>query len=137
MKQSIYIALMLITTTACQQKNFDTQKLNGYWEIEKVILANGTEKEFTINKVVDFIEISGTTGKRSKVNPKLDGTFETNKDADAFTIVSQDNNTFIRFKTPYIEWDETLVKLNDSQYVIKNKDNNTYYYKRFEPFNFE
>lgn len=134
--KSLYL-LLLIATTACQQNNFETEKLNGYWEIEKVVLASGEKKEYNINTIVDFIEIKDNQGKRSKVAPKLNGTFQTNKDADDFTIIKEDNKTIIRFKTPYNEWDETLLELTENNFVIENQNNNTYYYKRFEPFSFE
>ena len=53
---SFGIFLMLV---ACQNKlsQEELPLLNGYWEIEKVTLANGQTKEYNVNNTVDYIEL--------------------------------------------------------------------------------
>ena len=62
----------------------DIAKINGYWEIENVVLADGTKKDYKINETIDFFEIKDNNGFRQKVMPQLDGTYLTNDIKEKF-----------------------------------------------------
>ena len=64
----------------------DLKRLNGYWEIEKVSLPDGTVKEYKVNPTIDYVQIDGLKGFRKKVHPKLDGTYDASNDAELFVI---------------------------------------------------
>lgn len=109
------------------------ENLNGYWEIESVTLDYGTEKEYNINTIVDFIQIDGDSGTRTKVKPQLDGTFINSGATEAFTISTVDKFS-INYKTPYANWTEELLFLNEQKMRVKNKDGKVFTYKKFIPF---
>ncbi|WP_432410358.1 lipocalin family protein [Rasiella sp. SM2506] len=133
----IAIILTIISSCAKQDANEQIQYLDGYWSIEKAILEDGTEKEFTISTTIDFMEINGKTGIRKKVQPKLDGTFLTSNDAETFEIKIEDDSLRLYYTTPFDSWKETVLKAKDSSLVVLNPDGKTYFYKKFATFNFQ
>lgn len=48
--------LLFISFVSCKEavKVTDVQNLNGYWEIEKVILPDGEDKEYKTSETFDF-----------------------------------------------------------------------------------
>ena len=128
------IFLMLV---ACQNKvsREELTLLKGYWEIEKVTLANGQTKEYKVNTTVDYIEVKELSGYRKKVYPKFDGTFDTSNDAEQFTIIEHQDRFEIHYKSELSEWVEALKSLDENSFSVTNTENITYYYKRFEPIN--
>ena len=85
MKQFFYSLLFWVLFISCQQQVSPEaiSKINGYWEIQKVELPDGKEKEYKINETVDYFEWNGNKGFRKKVKPQLDGTFLTNNESEA------------------------------------------------------
>ncbi len=103
-------------------KKTDVTKLNGYWEIKQVKLADGEKKDYKINETVDFFKVNGTEGFRQKVMPQFDGKFKTNGIKENIRI-SEDNNTFfIEYNTAYGKWKEEIIEIADSTIVLKNKE---------------
>ena len=131
---SFGIILMLV---ACQNKvsHEELTLLNGYWEIEKVTLANGQTKEYKVNTTVDYIEVKELSGYRKKVYPKFDGTFDTSNDAEQFTIIARQDRFEVHSKSELSQWVEVLKSLDEHSFSVTNAENITYYYKRFEPIN--
>lgn len=134
---TIVITIALITSCAKQDPNEQIQYLDGYWSIEKAVLENGTEKDFTLSTTVDFIEVNGTTGLRKKVQPKLDGTFLTSTKAETFEIKIENDSLRLYYTTPFDSWKETVLKAKDSTLVVLNRDGKTYFYKKFVTFDFK
>ncbi|MBC8884389.1 hypothetical protein H9X57_16510 [Flavobacterium piscinae] len=68
MKPFYYFLLFSVALISCQEKVSpeSISKINGYWEIQKVQLPDGQEKEYNINETVDYIEWNGKTGYRKK-----------------------------------------------------------------------
>ena len=54
-----YIGLICICIMSCSE-NPETyiEHINGYWEIEEVILSDGTKKEYKFNETIDYIEVN-------------------------------------------------------------------------------
>lgn len=113
----------------------DIAKLNGYWEIDYVILASGEKKAYSINETYDYFEIKGGHGTRTKVMPQLDGTFLTNGISEQLKIVNEKDQTFIDYKTPYAKWREQLVEVTDVALVLQNSEKKEYHYKKTGPIN--
>ena len=126
---------IFILLVACQNKVSEEElsPLNGYWEIEKVTMANGQTREYKVNTVVDYIEVRESSGFRKKVYPKFDGTFDTSNDAEKFSIVQKKNKFELHYKTKLSEWIEVLESLGNDSFTVTNTENITYDYKRFEP----
>ncbi len=132
----IYLLFSLLIFISCEKPNPLEQKQNleGYWEINSVEMANGEKKGFNVNTIVDYIEVKGDSGVRTKVSPKFDGTFITNGVSENFTLKIEEDSLRMYYKTPFDEWKETVVKAKDSVLVVKNRDNKIYTYSIFQKF---
>ena len=80
MKKLLVIIVISVLLLSCNQTitQKDIDKLNGYWEIEKVIKQDGDKKEYKINEAIDYIEIKNNKGFRKKVYPQFDGKYLVN-----------------------------------------------------------
>ena len=110
--------------------------LNGYWEIDKVILENGQERTYNVNLTIDYIELNDNLeGFRKKLKPGLDGGFEASDDVESLKLETKNNSLLVHYTTPYNNWTETILKANEKELYIKNDQNTTYIYKRYQPIN--
>lgn len=138
MKKTALLLFVTLVLTACGQKvsKEETQKLNGYWEIEKVLMADGSEKEYKINMMYDFFEIGKDyKGFRKKVTPQLDGKFLADDTAEAVEITEKDNKIYLNYKTEYATSKEELKSVSEEKMVILNQQNIEYHYKKATPIN--
>lgn len=137
---SYRIAILLITVilVSCEKPNPEEQKtkLEGYWEITSVEAPSGEKKKFDINTVIDYIEVSGDSGMRTKVSPRLDGSFTTNEVSENFVLKIEDDSLRMYYKTPFDQWKETVVEAGDSLLTVKNRDNKIYVYSKFKKLDF-
>jgi len=85
--------LLFISFVSCKEavKVTDVQNLNGYWEIEKVILPDGEDKEYKTSETFDFFELKDKKGTRKKGMQQFDGTFLTNDVSEDFIIEFNDS----------------------------------------------
>ena len=83
---------------------------------------------------IDYITINDEGGVRLKVDPKLDGSFNTSGAAEEFRLKIEDNKLRMYYQTPYDSWVETVVSTKDSLLIVKNQDDKIYTYKAFKPF---
>lgn len=142
MKNTVLILLFGIILSSCNQSITykDVAKLNGYWEIKKVVLKDGEKKDYKVNETIDFFELKQVQsnkklmGFRQKVMPQFDGTYKTNNIKEIISISTEDGNYFINYSTAYGKWKEQIIEIEDSTLVLKNKDKLEYNYKRFQPF---
>lgn len=134
------IAILLFTVSllvSCGNvSKQDAQKLNGYWEIEKVLKADGSEKEYKINMMYDFFEIGKDfKGFRKKVSPQLDGKFLTDDSSEALEITEKDDKIYLNYKTDYATWKEELKSISDEKMIIINQQKIEYHYKKATAIN--
>lgn len=125
----IFIALFFVS---CQQKinPSDIYKINGYWEIEKVVLDNGEEKKYTINEYFDYFELSNNKGIRKKVKPQLNGTFLVNETYENIQVRTEKDIIYLDYTTSFAKWTEEVVAISDDKLLLRNPDKNIYYYKK-------
>jgi Lipocalin-like domain len=137
MKKSFIIAFITVLTFSCQSKvaSTDIPKINGYWEIEKVVFPDGNKKEYSINEVYDYFEIKNNKGIRKKVMPQLDGTFLVNDTFETVAIEETDGKYSIHCSTAFAKWQEEIVSLTDKELVVLNPSKKEYHYKRAAPIN--
>ncbi len=132
-----YLYFSFIFFFSCQKtsenKPIDLENINGYWEIVQAQNPYGKNVIYKVNTTVDYFEINDSTGFRKKMKPDLDGNFTTSKALEEFRFVMENDTLRLHYKTPYDQWSESLLKLNDSLMLIKNENNFLYTYKRFEP----
>lgn len=124
--------LVLVILMSCKQTitDADLQHLNGYWEIEKVILPNGEKKEYKVNETIDFFKITKSNGFRTKVMPQIDGTYLTNNIQETVKVDLIDGTASIHYKTTYASWHEDIITLTKDQFVVRNQQDLEYHYKR-------
>jgi hypothetical protein len=139
MKKLIGLLLMISIFSCSKNPETFVPHLNGYWEIDKVTLSDGTKKEYNFNDTIDYIEVSdSTSGFRRKLKPNLFGTFETSRSEETFSIAIESDSLNIYYKTPYAEWKETVLNASESQLIILNNTNkDVYIYKRYESLDLE
>ena len=89
MKNYLYLVFLTTALISCtsKPKKEDIVKLNGYWEIEKVVFSNGSKKEYTYNESYDYFQIKENSGFRKKVMPQLDGRFLVNNQLEKIKII--------------------------------------------------
>jgi|SRR6476660_1414395 len=136
MRIRIFLALFAISAISCKKEMTaaDTAKINGYWEIEKVVLPDGKTKEYTVNTTVDYFEIKGDSGIRKKVTPQIDGTYRDNGLAEHVAVSFSAGKAYLNYNSGYAKWKEEIIATGDSALVFKNNANLEYHYKR--PFAF-
>lgn len=133
MKNFIKILFISFLFISCQQKIVpsDISKINGYWEIEKVVSNQGDDKNYTINESYDFFQIDNkNNGFRKKVMPQLDGSFIVNNTYESFKVRFEDDNVFFDYATPYAKWSEELISVSKEKMVFKNTEKTEYNYKK-------
>lgn len=136
MKKFAILLFACFTILSCSTKVSieDISKLNGYWEIEAVIMPDGSEKDYKVNPTIDFFEIKGKSGIRKKVMPQFDGTYRVNDLSEKVTISQKDDKIYMDYVTNFAKWQEELITLSDDELVVKNQQGLEYHYKKPQPF---
>jgi len=129
--------MFLLTIIGCTSvEKEDLQKLNGYWEIQKVTQPDGKEVEFDINTIYDYYEIGqDNIGFYKKVYPQLDGTFIVDTHREEIEVIEEDKNFKLKYYSDLGEREVHIVGLTFNKLILKNSDYKTYCYKRAEPIN--
>ena len=137
MKTVFKMILLSFLFIGCKQKITpqDVAKINGYWEIEKVDLADGEDKNYKINEHFDYFEIKDNQGFRKKVQPQLNGTFIVNDMQEDVKIRFDKEQVFIDYSTDFAKWTEELIAITETELVVKNAENKEYHYKKSGPIN--
>ena len=138
MKKIVGFLLVSFLFISCQQKinPEDISKINGYWEIEKVVFDQGEDKEYIVNESYDYFKIDkNNTGFRKKVMPQLDGTFKVNDTYENVKIRFKEDKVYIEYATPYAKWSEELIAVSDKELVLKNEEKKEYHYKKAQQLN--
>lgn len=138
MKNIVGFLLVSFFFISCQQmiKPEDISKINGYWEIEKVVFDQGDDKQYVVNESYDYFQINKENkGFRKKVMPQLNGTFIVNDSQEDVKVRFKDDKVFFDYNTPYAKWSEELIAISDKELVFKNAEKKEYHYKKAEPLN--
>lgn len=136
MQKHLYLILLLTVITACKSsiQEGEITRLEGYWEITKVVFQDGTTKPYTVNTTVDYIGIDGFNGYIKKMKPGLNGRYQTSNKAAQFKLIQKDGLWEMHF-----EGDQkstlSLLELDSLEYAVKDQGQVRYYYKRYEPIN--
>jgi len=133
----MFSLLLVVLLQACQSKADVTDiqaHINGYWEIEKAQLPDGTEKDYSINATIDYFELKeDQTGVRYKVVPQFNGEFLTNDRPEAFVIKEKEGAIWLEYKTEFSTWEEQVLSISEDKMVMENETKIKYYYKRAQP----
>lgn len=136
MRKAVVIVLVFVCLMACQEKvkPEDVAKINGYWEIEKVNLPDGNEKNYKINETIDYFEVKNDSGFRKKVTPQFDGKYLVNDEYEKVKVVMEGKKVVLEYTTEYSKWKEEVLEISDEKLVLKNAAELEYEYKRPTPF---
>ena len=140
MKKYILLPIIALSVLSCSKSvsKQDLTNLNGFWEISKVETQDGEEVDYKINLTVDNFQldtISLNSGTRKKGMPQLDGTYLTNDIIENFSVTDSAGIIKLNYKTNYANWSEQVLKITPNEFVVKNQNDVTYFYKRFEGIN--
>jgi hypothetical protein len=133
MKKTVKILVLSLLFVGCQQKIKPTEiaKINGYWEIEKVVFDKGEDKDYRMNENFDYFQIdSNNKGFRKKVMPQLNGTFLVNDTYENVVVRFANDKAYLDYSTPYTKWTEELIALSDAELVLVNAEKKEYHYKK-------
>ncbi|WP_045968092.1 hypothetical protein [Flavobacterium sp. 316] len=132
MKKAIFYILITFITLSCTKsiKDSDLENIKGYWEIEKVILPEGTSKEYKINEEVEKVEYNNGKGVKRKVILLYNGNFLVNNIKQQFSIEKRKDSYFIMNKTDFSNWEEEILTLSPEKLIVKNEEGIEYYYKK-------
>ena len=132
---SILSFFLILSCTEKNDPKAQLKNLNGYWEIKRVTTPEGKKQEYSFSEQVDYIELKDSLGFRTKVLPRIDGTFETTDSKE--TVVARIINDSVRlnYSTPYDNWVETVLKADGNLLQVRNSRAMIYTYSKFEPIN--
>jgi hypothetical protein len=137
MKINTFFGIFLVLfLSACggRVKERDLVKLNGYWEISKVVMPDGSTKDYSINPTVDYLEINNQKGFRKKVAPQYDGTYLINDHMESLQVMQNEDDFVIEYKTEFATWKEKILHICDEELALENENKTIYYYKRQPSF---
>lgn len=132
----LIICSIILLLGGCEsKKTMSIETLNGYWEIEKVIDSNGSEKHYKFNEFIDFFRIEAdSSGYKTKLKPNFKGTYQGNQLKQFFKIsVPFKNRLLINYKMHQNTWTETIVEMSPKRFITINNEGISYVYKRFKP----
>ena len=132
MKPLALITLVFLCFNCSQNPEEQLQYLNGYWEIKEAT-ANGITKTYTISEYVDYININDSLkGFKKKVKPTFKETFIATNIEEELSVSIENNTMYLHYKTPFLERTERVIELTKDELKVKNEDDATYLYKRYE-----
>jgi hypothetical protein len=138
MKHLFKVLLISLAFVGCKQKiqSSDIPKINGYWEIEKVVFDQGEDKEYGANQNYDFFQMDkNNQGIRKKVAPQLDGTFLVDNSFEKVNVRFQEDKAYLDYTTPYMKYTEEIIALTANELVVLNAQKKEYHYKKATAIN--
>lgn len=137
MNNMFRILFLSLFFVSCSQKvePSDIAKINGYWQIEKVVFEEGEDKDYKMNESYDYFKMINNNGIRKKVMPQLNGSFLVNDSYENVKVRFDKDKVYLDYATAYAKWSEELVALTDDELVLKNTENKEYHYKKAGPIN--
>jgi hypothetical protein len=133
--KNIYLIIVFVVLTSCQQNEIQLDQLQGYWEISKAESSEGKSKSFTVNSNIDYIVLEDSTGFRKKVKPLYSGKFQGSKDIEKFKLKETKDKVSLIYTTLYDTWEEEIMELTAEKFVVKNSNGVTYTYNRYKALN--
>ena len=124
--------LFISCTTSVSESSL--KNLNGYWEVEKVVFPDGTEKILPPSETHDYYEYKDQKGFRKKVTPLVTGNYLVNDLKDEFVVVQKEGVFCMNYKTFLSKWSEQIKSIDTDQLVLESEEHYQYYYKRPQAF---
>ncbi|WP_299781338.1 lipocalin family protein [uncultured Formosa sp.] len=136
MKHIIVILSLIILSSCSKSSDIEISNLNGYWEIEEVIKSDGTSHVYKINETVDFFEVNDSlSGYRQKMKTDADNNYTPVTEQEHIKVITENDSLKVHYHTPFSDWKETILELNNNRLKVVNQHQNVYIYKRYIPLN--
>ncbi|WP_339811318.1 lipocalin family protein [Zunongwangia profunda] len=131
----VFFLLFSLILLSCnkQDPKEQIQFIEGYWEIDKVEVSPDSTITYSINDNIDYFEVKGNSGQRTKLSPQLDGSFKTTNSAEKIELKIEEDSLRIYYKTAFDNWKETVLKASPEELVIKSNQDKIYHYKHYTP----
>lgn len=133
MKYVCSILILLLSACAQTIQVEELHHLNGYWQIEQVTFPDKSAKTYELSSTLDFIQLEEGKGFRKKVQPALDGTFDTSDDAITFEVVPRNDDVYLIYSNAVESWEELLLSVDSVRFSVRNEAGIIYEYRRYEP----
>lgn len=136
MKRLFYLATLAWLVVSCTSSVSESSlsNLNGYWEVEKVVFPNGTEKVLPPGETHDYYEFHDLKGFRKKVTPLVTGNYLVNDLKDPFVVTKKEGVYYLNFTTFLSKWSEQVKSIDANELQLESEEHYVYYYKRPQPF---
>ncbi len=136
MKRSIYLFITVTLFAACGSSVSESslKNLNGYWEVQKVVFPDGSEKILPPSETHDYYEFNNPKGFRKKVTPLVTGNYLVNDLKDEFVIATKEGKYYMNYKTFLSAWSEQIKSIDADHLVLESEEHYQYYYKRPQAF---
>lgn len=136
MNKPLFFLVFAVLLSSCSSKKApkDLSQLEGYWEIEKAVFAEGQEKMYGVNTTIEYFFLEKSKGYRKKVQPQLDGQYLTSDDAQNFlSSTLEDGRVILEYSNGDVQWQEELTYLDQNRLELVSEQKIKYVYKRYEP----
>lgn len=132
------VFFLLFVTSCAPSPDAQITLLNGYWEIAEIENSHGSSKEYSISQNIDFFEVNPQgKGVRKKVQPDIRGNFTTTNSSENINIITKGNTIFLNYSTGYDTWQEEVIAVSEKKLILRNPDNFTYVYRRYQPLSLD
>jgi hypothetical protein len=132
MKNIIYL-LLTVVLISCTSNEEKIKALEGYWNIDEVILPNGSEREFPFSNHMDHFEIDGFKGVKNRVSPTYDGSFVSYGNPIYFQWEEKDGDLSLTFQKGDGAYTQTVEKATKDILVLLHENGTRYTYKAYTP----
>jgi hypothetical protein len=132
MKKIVILVFLTFILFGCKKQIAvsETQKLNGYWQIKKVIDVDGKINEYPINEIYDFFELKNKKGFHKKVQWQPTGTFLVNDAKDSIIIQNYKDKIMLSFKTDVATHSDELIEISEKNFVLKSDSGTKFYFEK-------
>lgn len=124
--------LLVLVLAACTEAPEDISKLEGYWQIERVIAPDDTEREYPFSLKLDYFKVRDSTGEKFRVSVKDKNEFVSDRTGVPFTFYREDGQSYLKFAKGESAYIQEISKLDNEQLVLVHENGVKYQYRRFE-----
>ena len=134
----LFILLGFLLVGCTQSVDEQIKLLNGYWEIAKIENSQGFSKEYSISQNIDFFDVSAQgKGVRKKVQPDIRGNFTTTNASENIDVRTEGTTVTLLYSTAFDSWQEEIISVSEKELILRNEENFTYVYRRYEPLSLD
>ncbi|AMA48459.1 MULTISPECIES: hypothetical protein [Flavobacterium] len=126
---NILLVFLLISCTKKIELK-ELNKLNGYWQIEKVKVVEGEDKKYEINENYDYFEVIENQGFHKKVRWQPTGKFLINDLQETIKGIEKEGKIYLEFSSKFGKHKDKLLKITDQEMILETENGNENYYTK-------